>query len=136
MTTARGLFRPDYSPVESGDGNAMGNYTELHNFDSVGNILEMIHQVATGGWTQHYVPGGQSGPAAEFSTVSASAFLEQSLGPYSANNDHDGHATYRMSPAAHDMGRTRSFAITSPERSRGHAGDDLLFYDGEATRRK
>ncbi|AFZ22068.1 SpvB/TcaC N-terminal domain-containing protein [Allocoleopsis franciscana] len=37
-----------------GDGNAMGNYTERYEYDVVGNILKMIHQAVTGGWTRHY----------------------------------------------------------------------------------
>ncbi len=37
-----------------GDGNAMGNYTERYDYDAVGNILSMIHQAASGGWTRHY----------------------------------------------------------------------------------
>jgi len=37
-----------------GDGNAMGNYTEQYDYDAVGNILSMIHQAASGGWTRRY----------------------------------------------------------------------------------
>lgn len=37
-----------------GEGNAMGNYTEQYDYDEVGNILRMIHQAASGGWTRRY----------------------------------------------------------------------------------
>ncbi|WP_221633180.1 SpvB/TcaC N-terminal domain-containing protein [Microcystis aeruginosa] len=37
-----------------GDGNAMGNYAEQYDYDEVGNILRMIHQAASGGWTRRY----------------------------------------------------------------------------------
>jgi RHS repeat-associated protein len=38
----------------SGDGNAMGNYTERYEYDPVGNIQQMIHQAASGGWRRSY----------------------------------------------------------------------------------
>lgn len=37
-----------------GDVNAMGNYTEQYDYDAVGNILGMIHQATSGGWTRRY----------------------------------------------------------------------------------
>ncbi|MEK6283555.1 MAG: SpvB/TcaC N-terminal domain-containing protein [Acidobacteriota bacterium] len=38
-----------------GDGNAMGNYNERYEYDSVGNILQMIHEARLGGgWTRRY----------------------------------------------------------------------------------
>lgn len=40
--------------VHPGDGNAMGTYTENYGYDPVGNLLAMIHHVASGGWTRHY----------------------------------------------------------------------------------
>ena len=42
------------SPLQPGDGNAMGNYTERYEYDAVGNILQMIHQAASGGWRRTY----------------------------------------------------------------------------------
>lgn len=36
------------------DAQAMRNYTELYEYDGVGNILTMIHQAMGGGWTRHY----------------------------------------------------------------------------------
>jgi RHS repeat-associated protein len=41
--------------LHSGDGNAMGNYTERYVYDAVGNILRMIHEAeAAGSWTRRY----------------------------------------------------------------------------------
>jgi RHS repeat-associated protein len=40
-----------------GDGNAMGTYTELYQYDAVGNFLKFIHQganPANPGWTRSY----------------------------------------------------------------------------------
>jgi RHS repeat-associated protein len=36
------------------DGNAMDNYTEIYNYDSVGNIMAMIHQAGQGKWNRYY----------------------------------------------------------------------------------
>jgi RHS repeat-associated protein len=36
------------------DGNAMRNYTRTWEYDSVGNIMEMIHQANNGNWTRTY----------------------------------------------------------------------------------
>jgi len=41
--------------LHSGDGNAMGTYTERYEYDAVGNILRMIHEAeAAGSWTRRY----------------------------------------------------------------------------------
>ncbi len=37
-----------------GDGQAMRRYAEQYEYDAVGNLLEMIHQAANGGWTRSY----------------------------------------------------------------------------------
>ncbi|MCK4790245.1 MAG: hypothetical protein KAV87_41290 [Desulfobacteraceae bacterium] len=37
-----------------GDCNAMGNYTQWYDYDSVGNILAMRHQAGSGGWGRCY----------------------------------------------------------------------------------
>lgn len=92
---------PNIRRLNPGDGNAMGNYTELYNYDSVGNLLEMIHQVASGGWTRRYAYQEASQvTAAEVSNrLSASSLAgDNPLGPYSATNDHDEHGNMiRMS---------------------------------------
>jgi RHS repeat-associated protein len=36
------------------DGSAMGTYIERYAYDPVGNLLRMVHQVATGSWTRRY----------------------------------------------------------------------------------
>ncbi len=37
-----------------GDGQAMRRYKEAYQYDKVGNILEVIHHAANGGWRRHY----------------------------------------------------------------------------------
>src|SRR5439155_20532800 len=39
---------------QPGDGQAMGRYTESYEYDGVGNILQLAHQVASGSWTRSY----------------------------------------------------------------------------------
>ncbi len=36
------------------DGQKMQNYTQVYEYDEVGNILKMIHQAASGGYTRRY----------------------------------------------------------------------------------
>jgi RHS repeat-associated protein len=36
------------------DGLAMGTYVETYGYDDAGNLLAMIHHVASGGWTRRY----------------------------------------------------------------------------------
>jgi RHS repeat-associated protein len=36
------------------DGQAMRNYTEVYQYDAVGNILFLVHAAATGSWTRTY----------------------------------------------------------------------------------
>lgn len=37
-----------------GDGSAMRNYTQNYQYDTVGNILQMIHAAGVGSWTRQY----------------------------------------------------------------------------------
>jgi len=46
-STRRNLPHPN-------DGQAMRNYSEKYEYDSVGNILTLIHQANGGSWTRHY----------------------------------------------------------------------------------
>jgi RHS repeat-associated protein len=39
---------------QPGDGMQMRNYTQTYQYDSVGNLLELIHQAGTGSWTRNY----------------------------------------------------------------------------------
>src|SRR6266404_333975 len=45
---------PNISLLSPGDGQAMGNYTEQYDYDPTGNLMTMIHQVASGSWRRGY----------------------------------------------------------------------------------
>jgi RHS repeat-associated protein len=77
-----------------GDGNAAGNYTESYEYDATGNILKMIHQVATGRWTRCYTYTEASAvTAAEISNrlSTTSRAGDDPKGPYSNAYDYDAH---------------------------------------------
>lgn len=75
-------------------GNEMGNYLEGYEYDPVGNILTMIHQAQSGGWTRHYAYTQASllEPAKTNNRLSATSLPgDNSLGPYSAKYSYDEH---------------------------------------------
>ena len=83
-----------------GDGNAMGNYTERYEYDSVGNLTQMVHEVASGGWTRRYAHAESSriSAAEAGNRLSASSLPgDSALGPFSARYAYDEHGnTTRM----------------------------------------
>jgi RHS repeat-associated protein len=47
-------------PVRAGDPNALRNYAQQFDYDSVGNILQITHVAAGGSWTRHMQPKSDS----------------------------------------------------------------------------
>jgi len=45
---------PRMNQPQPGDGQAMRRYNEDYRYDVVGNILQVIHHAANGGWKRHY----------------------------------------------------------------------------------
>ncbi len=75
-----------------GDGNAVDTYTERYTYDEVGNILTMVHQVASGGWTRRYAYNETSRitPAETGNRLSSTSMPGDPVGgPYSATYRHD-----------------------------------------------
>lgn len=94
-------FRAFTTAAARGDGNAMGAYTETYAYDPVGNILEMMHLVASGGWTRRYSYDEPSLiSAAERSNRLSSTSLpgDPVAGPYSATYAHDVHGNMTRMP--------------------------------------
>ena len=84
-----------------GDGNAMGNYTERYEYDPVGNLTQMIHEVASGGWTRRYSYAEPSRitPAEVGNRLSATSLPgDSSLGPFSARYTYDEHGNSTRMP--------------------------------------
>lgn len=89
-----------------GDGNAVGTYTELYTYDSVGNLLKMVHQVASGGWTRRYAYNETSLVTAteknnRLSTTSLPSDPDD--GPYTAAYHYDTHGNMTRMPHLPEM---------------------------------
>ncbi|HEY1354334.1 MAG TPA: SpvB/TcaC N-terminal domain-containing protein [Ktedonobacteraceae bacterium] len=83
------------------DGNAMGTYTEQYVFDPVGNLQQMIHQVASGSWTRFYAYHEPSRitPAEASNRLSATSQPgDHASGPYSARYTYDAHGNMLSMP--------------------------------------
>ena len=83
------------------DGNAMGNYTERYDYDSVGNILEMVHQAMSGTWTRHYAYDEASliEPDKVSNRLSSTSLPgDNPQGPYSATYEYDEHGNMTRMP--------------------------------------
>jgi RHS repeat-associated protein len=96
MTSAPGvrLLNPN-------DKKAMGSYTETYNYDAVGNFLQMVHQVASGGWTRRYAYQETSQITASENSNRLSATSmpgDVALGPYSAIYTYDAHGSMTVMP--------------------------------------
>lgn len=123
-----------------GDGNAMGNYTENYRYDPVGNILQMIHQVASGGWTRHYDYSEASlVTPAEISNRLSSTSLpgDNPLGPYSATYAHDEHGNMTRMPHLPRMTWDASNCLQSTTRQVANGGmpeTTYYSYDAEGQR--
>ncbi len=89
-----------------GDGNAMGNYTEHYAYDPTGNILEMVHQVASGGWTRlySYQETSRISPAETNNRLSATSLPgDPPGGPYTARYRYDTHGNMTRMPHLPEM---------------------------------
>jgi len=85
---------------QPGDGKAMGTYVESYEYDLVGNLLKMVHQVSSGAWTRAYAYDEPSAidPAQTSNRLSATSLPgDPPDGPYRARYEYDAHAnTTRM----------------------------------------
>ncbi|WP_217646262.1 SpvB/TcaC N-terminal domain-containing protein [Halomonas korlensis] len=85
-STRRNLPHPN-------DGQAMRAYTELYEYDAVGNILTMIHHANGGSWTRHYAYAVDSNRV-----LSTSLPGDSEEGPYSAKYEYDVHGNIVRMP--------------------------------------
>ena len=117
---------------QPGDGNAMGTYTETYNYDTVGNILAMIHQVSSGSWTRpySYSEPSQIAPTETCNRLSTTGVPgDPAGGPYGAKYTYDAHGNMITMPHLpaltwDEQDRLRSTA--PPEREFRDRRDDLL----------
>lgn len=88
------------------DGNAVGTYTERYTYDSVGNLLTMAHQVASGGWTRAYAYNEASAITASETSNRLSATSQPGDppgGPYSSTYRYDAHGNMTRMPHLPEM---------------------------------
>ncbi|MBS1910861.1 MAG: hypothetical protein JST22_02630 [Bacteroidetes bacterium] len=87
--------------VSPGDGKAMDTYRESYTYDPAGNLLTMVHQVASGGWTRRYAYNEQSciTPTETGNRLSATSLPgDPAGGPYSATYIYDAHGNMTRMP--------------------------------------
>jgi RHS repeat-associated protein len=77
---------------QPGDGQAMGNYTERYQYDSVGNILSMAHAVGGAGWTRAYDYDSAS------NRLLATSLPGDPAGRFSAKYSYDAHGNMLTMP--------------------------------------
>ena len=99
-----------------GDGNAMGTYAETYDYDLVGNLTSLVHQVSSGSWTRRY----SYAEASRISAVETGNRLsatslpgDPAAGPFSATYAHDAGGNMTRMPhlpglAWDELGRLRS----------------------------
>jgi RHS repeat-associated protein len=86
---------------QPGDGTAMGTYAETYGYDPAGNLLNMAHQVSSGGWTRFYTYSEPSQiTAAETGNRLSTTSLpgDPSGGPYTARYKYDAHGNMIYMP--------------------------------------
>jgi RHS repeat-associated protein len=90
-----------------GDGNAMGTYVETYDYDLVGNLLSVVHQVSSGSWTRRYA---YDEPSAIAPAETCNRLSETSLpgdapaGPFSATYGYDAGGNLRRMPHLPSLG--------------------------------
>jgi RHS repeat-associated protein len=75
------------------DGSAMRNYSEVYEYDGVGNILQVTHQAANGNWRRRYQYDANSNRL-----TSTSLPMDPSEGFLSARYDYDSHGNMIKMP--------------------------------------
>jgi RHS repeat-associated protein len=75
------------------DSEAMRPYTELYEYDGVGNILAMIHQAGNGSWTRHYQYATDSNRL-----LATSMPGDDPAGPYSGKYEYTFHGSMSRMP--------------------------------------
>jgi RHS repeat-associated protein len=122
--------------LHPGDGNAVGNYTERYTYDAVGNLVNMLHQVASGAWTRRYAYLEPSliTPAETSNRLSATSLPGDSpLGPYSAPYAYDEHGNMIRMPHLPGMTWDEQDHLQSTTRQVVNAGTpETTFYTYDA----
>jgi RHS repeat-associated protein len=109
------------------DLQALRNYTELYEYDAVGNILAFFHQASGGSWTRHYDYATESNRLRSTSLPGDSAD-----GPYSAKYQHDAHGNMTAMPHLPEI--RWDFADWMQQVDLGGGGTVYFVYDAAGQR--
>lgn len=92
---------PREGMLHPGDGMAMGTYTETYNYDAVGNLTSMLHNVSTGNWSRFYAyaePSQVTASETNNRLTATSLPGDPDGGPYGASYQHDPHGNLVRMP--------------------------------------
>ncbi|MBP1692558.1 MAG: repeat-associated core domain protein [Chloroflexi bacterium] len=92
-------FRTDLAQPHN--GQMMGTYTELYDYDPAGNLLKVSHQASSGSWTRYYAYQETSliEPLRKSNRLSSTSLPgDPALGPYSAHYQYDAHGNLAQMP--------------------------------------
>jgi RHS repeat-associated protein len=92
---------PRTNLAHPGDGQAMARYEESYRYDATGNLVELVHDVASQRWTRHYAYDEPSSITAleTCNRLSATSLPgDPSAGPYGARYAHDAHGNVTRMP--------------------------------------
>ncbi|HEX4962205.1 MAG TPA: SpvB/TcaC N-terminal domain-containing protein [Thermoanaerobaculia bacterium] len=84
-----------------GDGQAVGTYKETYTYDSVGNLLKMLHEVSSGSWSRRYAytEKSQIVPTETCNRLAATSLPgDPDDGPYTSKYEHDAHGNMTRMP--------------------------------------
>lgn len=84
---------PRFTVSHPNNIQAMRNYVELYEYDSLGNILKMIHQADQGGWTRRYRYADEGNRL-----ISTSLPGDPTDGPFGAVYEYDEHGNMNAMP--------------------------------------
>jgi RHS repeat-associated protein len=92
---------------QPGDGNAMGTYVETYEYDLVGNLASLVHQVSSGSWTRRHAYAEPSAivPAETGNRLSATSLPgDPTAGPFSAKYRYDAGGNVTQMPHLPSLG--------------------------------
>jgi RHS repeat-associated protein len=125
---------------QPGDGNAIGNYTERYQYDPLGNLTQMLHQVSSGNWTRlySYLEPSQITPTEFSNRLSATSLPgDDPVGPFSDHYQHDQHGNMTRMPHLPSMVWDPHDRLQSSTRQVVSSGDPettYYAYDSEGQR--
>ncbi|MBW8877783.1 MAG: hypothetical protein JF614_22675, partial [Acidobacteria bacterium] len=114
-----------------GDGQAVGTYKETYTYDSVGNLLKMLHEVSSGSWSRRYAytEKSQITAAETCNRLSATSLPgDPDDGPYTGKYEHDAHGNMTRMPHLSKLVWDEQDRLRSTARQVTAGTPDTTFY--------